>query len=439
MDFREFFLGNIKQTTPNVDGTVTVWVTSVEPREVNQSTAPAQEINLIVRMATQDPTLQPRKRRKKVVSVETDPKLSVPAGSPTINNTVPDNETSTPQLIQRQVYNLNNKLSSSLPVQQEIFCTRGCDEKVQVGQETAHLARYHLNLFMEQHQQIKRENQKLRERVLFLESGASALGFELGRLYMEGLMSQDSQRGVPFLLAAKSGDPLTMVDLLVSQSKGIMSSPNSADYTQACFLLGEAFRKGENMTPKDTERGAHYYLLAAEQGHVLAQNRLGMCHEAGTGIERNLQEAVGWFRKAAEQGDASAQYNLGACFYKGRGVRQDVKQAVHWFHEAAYKGNVRAQYNLGQCYLYGTGVKKDLSAAMEWFVRASEQGDFKSRRKLLRSCLSSFLHIPSRVYGIMTMLAVVYPSTPIITRNSPLRAPNFRKIHFGTLRSHREN
>ena len=44
-----------------------------------------------------------------------------------------------------------------------------------------------------------------------------------------------------------------------------------------------------------------WYRKAAEQENADAQNNLGVCLELGNGCEKNLEEAVTWFRKAAVQ------------------------------------------------------------------------------------------------------------------------------------------
>lgn len=54
-----------------------------------------------------------------------------------------------------------------------------------------------------------------------------------------------------------------------------------------------------------------WYRNAAEQGDAVAQRCLGLYHQSGQGMTRNIVEATKWFRKAAAQGDADAQYHLG--------------------------------------------------------------------------------------------------------------------------------
>ncbi|EQM95281.1 tetratricopeptide repeat protein, partial [Oxalobacter paraformigenes] len=49
-------------------------------------------------------------------------------------------------------------------------------------------------------------------------------------------------------------------------------------------------------------------------------NRIGYMYKKGRGVEKNLAEAVKWYRKAAEAGFAAAQFNLGLTYEEGYGV-----------------------------------------------------------------------------------------------------------------------
>ena len=75
--------------------------------------------------------------------------------------------------------------------------------------------------------------------------------------------------------------------------------------------------------PQDDAEAVAWYRKAAEQGHVDAQNNLGM-YATGEGVPQDNVEAVAWLRLAAEQGDARAQVALGAMYADGRGVPQDL-------------------------------------------------------------------------------------------------------------------
>lgn len=75
-------------------------------------------------------------------------------------------------------------------------------------------------------------------------------------------------------------------------------------------------------------------LVAAEQGDVNAQFKLGHLYSIGKGVPKNASEAIKWYRQAADQGHARAQYNLGAAYVNGAGVRSNKQTAIDWFFKA---------------------------------------------------------------------------------------------------------
>ena len=92
-----------------------------------------------------------------------------------------------------------------------------------------------------------------------------------------------------------------------------------------------------------------------------------------TAVEKDVVEAVKWFRKAADQNNAEAQWELGVCYYYGNGVEKDEVEAVKWFRKAAEQGLAFSQNDLGNRYLIGQGVAKDEAEAVKWFRKAAEQ------------------------------------------------------------------
>jgi len=105
-----------------------------------------------------------------------------------------------------------------------------------------------------------------------------------------------------------------------------------------------------------------------------------------TGVAKDAEQAVSWYRRAAEAGHAAAQFNLGLCYAKGEGVAKDAEQAVSWYRRAAEAGPrkrpsaVRAgrlwglQCSLGQsCWVAPCAVLRGVTAAAPqsplWDVR----------------------------------------------------------------------
>ena len=84
------------------------------------------------------------------------------------------------------------------------------------------------------------------------------------------------------------------------------------------------------------------FLKAGEQGYDRAQYNLGKTYRDGDGTDKNLVEAVKWYRKAAEQGYAKAQSSLGVRYARSEGVAKDEVRALMWTILAANQGLKRA-------------------------------------------------------------------------------------------------
>ena len=58
--------------------------------------------------------------------------------------------------------------------------------------------------------------------------------------------------------------------------------------------------------PQDDGAAARWYRLAAEQGHDLAQRRLGLLYEQGRGVLQDYVQAHMWVNLAGTQGHVGA-------------------------------------------------------------------------------------------------------------------------------------
>ncbi|WP_409766509.1 hypothetical protein [Ferrovibrio sp.] len=113
----------------------------------------------------------------------------------------------------------------------------------------------------------------------------------------------------------------------------------------------------------------------AERGDVAAMRNLGHLYRWGQGVERDIQQAMHWYRRAAETGFARAQANLAAIYLQGdEGVSIDYAEAHKWFEAAAKQGHAVAQYNLGLMYELGLGVEKNEAIALGWYNNAAKAG-----------------------------------------------------------------
>ncbi|MBW4637016.1 MAG: sel1 repeat family protein [Gloeocapsa sp. UFS-A4-WI-NPMV-4B04] len=73
----------------------------------------------------------------------------------------------------------------------------------------------------------------------------------------------------------------------------------------------------------------------ADQGDAKAQCLIGNMYQLGLGLERNVLEAVKWYKKSAKKGYGVASNNLAEIFMVGdQGVAIDPAEAEKWYRKA---------------------------------------------------------------------------------------------------------
>ena len=115
-------------------------------------------------------------------------------------------------------------------------------------------------------------------------------------------------------------------------------------------------------------------LAGAQEGNPLFQLMVGLNYLHGTGVRKDVGEAMTWFRKAAEQGNPDAQQILGEAHVKGFHVRQDYREGAEWLQKAAEQDKPKAQVLLGALFGSGRGVPRNDVLAYAWISIAVANG-----------------------------------------------------------------
>ena len=95
----------------------------------------------------------------------------------------------------------------------------------------------------------------------------------------------------------------------------------------------EAFARGQH------DRTLEIVIPLAVADNPRAQHFLGTLYLSGAGLDRDPEQAAGWFRRAARQGHAPAEYSLGYLLATGAGVKRDLGEARRWLEAAAANGH----------------------------------------------------------------------------------------------------
>ncbi len=186
---------------------------------------------------------------------------------------------------------------------------------------------------------------------------------QMAALYQSGPTSiQDYSKAVEtYRRAADLGDSTAMVGLgmLYENALGVDRDMDEALalYIQAGdqgdvigqFRVGLLYGGG-TWGPPDYQEAIRWYKKAANQGFVDAQMKLGGHFFSGFGetVVRNTTEAAKWFRMAAELGDARGQYRMGALHEAGNGVEKNLEIAYAWLRLAAAQGSKPADQSLAR-------------------------------------------------------------------------------------------
>ena len=137
---------------------------------------------------------------------------------------------------------------------------------------------------------------------------------------------------------------------------------------------------------------------AAEEGHPVAQWKLGRMYAVGDGVAQNDLRAFEYFSRIAnahaEDSPAAPQAQIVANAFVALGryylsgipetrVKADTERAREMFaYAASYFGNADAQYNLARLYLNGVGAPRDPKYAARWLGLAAQKGQYQAQALL---------------------------------------------------------
>lgn len=160
-----------------------------------------------------------------------------------------------------------------------------------------------------------------------------------------------------------------------NQAYQLMKEASDANDPLAQVVLGRWYLHGHGNRAVDAVQGVVLLAAAAAQGSPDAQFTLGMCAKTGTGMAKDLHQAVSCWRRASEKGHATATLCLGKLYGSGElGVRHEA-EAARLLERAAQHGLPEAQLLFGRYVLVGAGVPQSFPEAHAWFLKSFQQLD----------------------------------------------------------------
>jgi hypothetical protein len=190
-----------------------------------------------------------------------------------------------------------------------------------------------------------------------------------------------------------------------SGSGGSMNIPPAKPVTRSltapvhALTPGEAFLTGtEALRAGDAKAGIRALEYAAENGHTIAEWKLGRMFADGDQVTRNDLRAFKYFQDIVDNHSddavgtpqarfvSNAYVALGGYFANGipdSDVMPDLLRARDLYaYAASYFGDAEAQYRLGRMVLEGQGGSRDPWQAVRWLKLAADKGHFQAQALL---------------------------------------------------------
>ena len=103
----------------------------------------------------------------------------------------------------------------------------------------------------------------------------------------------------------------------------------------------QKFEKANEAYKKENyEKAARTWKQAADQGHIIASNNIGLMYLRGQGIERDYEQAYNYFMKGHKAGYEECTFNLQSMIAQEQGVSyDDEKDYVYSKYGTIKKGN----------------------------------------------------------------------------------------------------
>lgn len=153
-------------------------------------------------------------------------------------------------------------------------------------------------------------------------------------------------------------------------SASMLAAPAHAQAKPAAAKQGDVKQGVEAWQAGDYQAAVAEWRPLALAGDADAQFNLGQAYKLGRGVPADLTQAEGWYRRAAKQGHLQAEDNLGLILF----TANRREEAMTYIARSAERGEPRAQYVLGTAMFNGDLAAQDWPRAYALTKRASDAG-----------------------------------------------------------------
>lgn len=145
----------------------------------------------------------------------------------------------------------------------------------------------------------------------------------------------------------------------------------------ADYYLGRIYLYGYGQL-KNTQLAMRYFTQSARKGYLPAIQlvaRYALFHD------KNLEQAVTWFKQAAAAGDVNAQMFVAAAYLYGIGVKKNHDMATRFYIDAAKNGNAIAQFTLAENFI-GSRHASNRKLGLIWLNKSVANGNPQAMARL---------------------------------------------------------
>jgi len=236
----------------------------------------------------------------------------------------------------------------------------------------------------------------------------------LGSRYRDGqgLPKNIAQAYFHFDKASKLGEVEALASLGVMLLDASYYEPNCKVAHKALKLAaergpwGSVVKEAYDAFAAGDEMGAFSrYRLAAELGYRTAQANLAFLYERGVApyVPQNYAAAHGYYSLAAAQGDVPSQRRLGDLYFYGLvGDAPDMALAFEAYQ--SYGSDAESLHSLAHMYEHGLGTQRNVTLALETYAK-SQALRFARERRACYACgfRSIYIDMYTHVYMYLSL------------------------------------
>lgn len=141
-------------------------------------------------------------------------------------------------------------------------------------------------------------------------------------------------------------------NIIIEHSMKVISKLMRLKYAPSFYLMGSLFSNKYKFPitflDHDDSKALKYYIMGGKLNHSECCYRCGICYEYGKGTDKDIDEAIEWYKRGSEYcGNHNCMFRLGYIYLY---ELCDIIQCMEWFETADANGSLHACFEMGKIY-----------------------------------------------------------------------------------------